>query len=84
MDRFHPLNAKLSQQLAVVEKCLSYTATGSIEMPQPEQDLESLSDHCSSPHDITNGHLFIPQPQLYSTPCRNENNDSFRPKRLVS
>ncbi|XP_050685892.1 E3 SUMO-protein ligase RanBP2-like isoform X2 [Eriocheir sinensis] len=63
VDRFHPLNTKLSQQLEDVERRLSLlTPAGQSTHHHhhlhhhTEEDAESFSDASHSAHDLTNGH----------------------------
>ncbi|KAK8396428.1 hypothetical protein O3P69_005465 [Scylla paramamosain] len=76
VDRYHPLNAKLSQQLEDVERRLSLLTSAGQGVHHhrhhhhQEDDTESLSDSSHSPHDLTNGHdpTSSPHLALHSTP----------------
>lgn len=72
VDRFHPLNTKLSQQLEDVERRLS-NLTLDQGVTQREEDTASISDASHSPNvDVSNGDVgAISQAlQMYSTPHR--------------
>lgn len=72
VDRFHPLNTKLSQQLEDVERRLS-NLTLDQGMTQREEDTASISDASHSPNvDVSNGDVGVmPQAlQMFSTPHR--------------
>ncbi|KAK4319922.1 hypothetical protein Pmani_009183 [Petrolisthes manimaculis] len=72
VDRFHPLNTKLSQQLEDVERRLS-NLTLDHGITQREEDTASISDASQSPNvDVTNGEMgVIPHAlHMFSTPHR--------------
>ncbi|KAK7072855.1 hypothetical protein SK128_020456 [Halocaridina rubra] len=76
VDRVHPLNAKLSQQLEDVERKLSSISSDAD--IQREEDTESLSDDSQSQRlDLSNGHAIACQPgRMFSTPVREIRNST--------
>ncbi|KAK8724994.1 hypothetical protein OTU49_011020 [Cherax quadricarinatus] len=78
VDRFHPLNTKLSQQLEDVERRLSHMTLDQDITAQREDDTESISDASQSPNpDLTNGHVTnMPQMTVFSTPYRDIKNST--------
>ncbi|XP_066979899.1 E3 SUMO-protein ligase RanBP2 isoform X2 [Macrobrachium rosenbergii] len=78
IDRCHPLNTKLSQQLEDVEKRLSHITLNPDVSVQREDDTESLSDDSQSRLDLTNGHVNNGSQALhmFSTPVRDNRNGS--------
>ena len=80
VDKNHPTNKDLSQQLSQVEQYLRDFTTMDNGVICPDHESESFSDPCPSPpQNITNGHSLLPQMPLFSTPNRQ---DDTRLRRL--
>lgn len=86
VDRFHPLNTKLSQQLEDVERRLSHISVDQDIHTQREDDTESISDASQSPRpDLANGHVINASqpPQMFSTPYRDNRNSSRITRQVI-
>ncbi|XP_076059811.1 E3 SUMO-protein ligase RanBP2-like isoform X2 [Oratosquilla oratoria] len=83
IDRLHPLNTKLSQQLEEVEKCLTQlTADGEGRGSRTQDEYEdSLSEASHSPlYETTNGFVGD-NPASFTTPQRGYSNNTSRIRR---